>query len=88
MIQIYDYPFSLDACILLLLYHTLSKYLRNIFSVAVIQGGMQYTRIRTAAILPSFLQTGMQQQRKHSPLVPKSFTAFRITARGRKAPCQ
>lgn len=61
MIQIYDYPFSLDACILLLLYHTLSKYLRNIFSAAVIQGGMQYTRIRTAAILPSFLQTGMQK---------------------------
>ena len=34
MIQIYDCPFSLDACILLSLYHTLSKSLRNIFSAA------------------------------------------------------
>lgn len=61
MIQIYDYPFSLDACILLLLYHTLSKYLRNIFSAAVIQGGMQYGQPTP----PAFLLTGIQQHKTH-----------------------
>lgn len=44
MIQIYDYPFSLDACILLLLYHTLTEFFRNIFAAA----GIQRHAVRTA----------------------------------------
>lgn len=56
MIQIYDYPFSLDACILLLLYHTLSKYLRNIFFSCSDSGRhavYTYTNSRHPARLPA-----------------------------------